>query len=258
MPTKVHLVKAVVFPRIMYGCESWTRKKAECRRTDVFELLCWRRLESPLDCKEIQPVHPKGNQSWLFIGRTDAEAETPILWPPDAKNWLIGKDPDAGKDWGQEEKGMTQEEMVGWHYWFNGHAFKQALGVGDGQGGLACCSPRSRKESDTTERLNWTELNNDLKKDATQDFCLYVCHFSCESEVKVKLGQSRLTLCDPMDYTAHGVLQARILEWVAFPFSRGIFPTQGSNPGIPHCGQILSQLSHKGGPVIFLTYCQIF
>ena len=115
---------------------------------------------------------------------------------------------------------MTEDEVVGWHYWFNGHAFKQALGVGDGQGGLACCSPRSRKESDTTERLNWTELNNDLKKDATQDFCLYVCHFSCESEVKVKLGQSRLTLCDPMDYTAHGVLQARILEWVAFPFSR--------------------------------------
>ena len=97
LPTKVHLVKAMVFPVVMYGCESWTIKKAECRRIDVFELWCWRSFESSLDSKEIQPVHPKGNQSWIFIGRTDAEAETPILWPPDAKNWLIRKDPDAGK-----------------------------------------------------------------------------------------------------------------------------------------------------------------
>ena len=96
LPTKVCLIKAMVFPVIMYGCESWTIKKTECRRIDAFELWCWR---SPLDSKEIQPVHPKGNQSWLFIGRTDVEAETPILWPPDAKNWLIWKDPDSGKDW---------------------------------------------------------------------------------------------------------------------------------------------------------------
>ena len=123
--TKVHLVKAIVFPVVMYGCESWTIKKAECQRIDAFELWCWRRLlRSPLDCKEIQPVHPTGNQSWIFIGRTEAEVETPILWLPDAKNWLIGKDPDAGKDWRQEEKGMTEDEMVGWHHWLNGHEFE--------------------------------------------------------------------------------------------------------------------------------------
>ena len=112
-------------------------------------------LESPLDCKEIQPVHPKRNQSWLFIGRTDAEAETPIFWPPDAKNWLTGKDPDAGKDWRQEEKGMTEDEMVGWYHWLDGHEFEQALGVGEGQGSLACCSPWCCKEL-KTEQLNWT------------------------------------------------------------------------------------------------------
>ena len=105
------------FPVVMYGCKSWTIKKAECWRIDGFELWCWRRLfESPLNCKEIQPVNPKGNQSWIFTGRTDAEAETPILWPPDVKNWLIGKDPDAGKDWRQEEKGTTEDEMVEWHH----------------------------------------------------------------------------------------------------------------------------------------------
>ena len=115
-------------------------------------------LESPLGCKEIQPVHPKGNQSWVFIGRTDAEAETPVLWPPDTKNWLTGKDPDAGKDWGQEEKGTTEDEMVGWHHRLDEHGFGWTLGVGDGQGGLACCGSCSRQESDTTEQLNWTEM----------------------------------------------------------------------------------------------------
>ena len=125
-------------------------------------------LESPLDCKKIQPVHPKGNQSWIFTGRTDAEAETPILWWPDVKNWLTGKDPDCGKDWRREEKGMTENEMVGWHHWLNGHEF--VMGVGDGQGGLACCSPWSRKESDTTEQLNWTELE--------LSWHLWGCHFT--------------------------------------------------------------------------------
>ena len=115
-------------------------------------------LESPLDCKEIKPVHPKGNQSQIFIGRTDAEAETPILWPPDVKNWLFGKDPDAGKDWRQVEKGTTEDEMVGWYHWLDGHEFEQAPRVGDGLGGLACCSPHSHKESDRTEHLNWTVL----------------------------------------------------------------------------------------------------
>ena len=112
-------------------------------------------LESPLDCKEIKTVHPKGNQSWIFIGRTDAETETPILWPPEAKNWLFGKDPAAGKDWRQEEKGMTEDEMVGWHHRLDGYEFEQAGGVGDGQGRLACCSPCGHKESDATEPLNW-------------------------------------------------------------------------------------------------------
>ena len=116
-------------------------------------------LESPLDCEEIQPVHSKGDQSWVFIWRTDAEAETLILWPPHAKSWLIGKDPDAGRDWGQEEKGTTEDEMAGWHYWLNGHELGWTPGVGDGQGGLACCDSWGCKESDTTERLNWTELN---------------------------------------------------------------------------------------------------
>ena len=120
-------------------------------------------LDSPLDCKEIQPVHPKGNQSWVFIGRTDVEAETPIHWPPHAKSSLIdlvsltSKDPGAGKDWGQEEKGMIEDEMVGWHHWLNGHGFGWTPGVGDGQGGLACCGACGNKESDTVERLNWTD-----------------------------------------------------------------------------------------------------
>ena len=115
-------------------------------------------LESPLDGKDIQPVNPKGDQSWIFIGRTDAEAETPILWPPEVKNWLIRKDPDAGKDWRQEEKGTTEDEMVGWHHQLDGHEFEQAPRVGDGQESLACCSPWSPKESNMTERLNWTEV----------------------------------------------------------------------------------------------------
>ena len=116
-------------------------------------------LESPLDCKEMQPVHPKGNQSWIFIGKIDVEAEAQILWPPDVNNSLFGKDPDAGLDWRQEEKGMTEDEMIGWHHWLNGYEFKQALGVGDGQGRLACFSPWGLKELDVTERLNWTKYS---------------------------------------------------------------------------------------------------
>ena len=116
-------------------------------------------LESPLDSNEIKPVNTNGNQSWIFIGRTDAKAEAPILWPPDVKNWLIGKDPDAGKDWRQEEKGMIKDEMVEWHHQLNGYEFEQAPGVGDGQGSLECYSPWGHKELDTIETLNWTELN---------------------------------------------------------------------------------------------------
>ena len=147
----------MVFPVVMFGCESWTIKKAESRRIDAFTVILEKTLESPLDCKEIHPVHPKGDQSCVLFGRTDVEAETPILWPSDAKSWLIGKDPDAGKDWGREEKGMTEDEMVGWYHRLNGHGFGWTLGVGDGQGGLVCYSSWGRKESDTTERLNWTE-----------------------------------------------------------------------------------------------------
>ena len=132
--------------------ESWAPKNW-CFWTVVLE----KTLESPLDCKEIQPVNPKGNQSWIFIGRTDAEAEAPLFWLPDMKNCLIWKDSDAGKDWWQE-KGTTDNEMVGWHHRLNGHEFEQALGAGDGQGSLACCSPWGHKESDTTGWLNWTEL----------------------------------------------------------------------------------------------------
>ena len=115
-------------------------------------------LESPLDCKKIQPIHSEGDQPWEFFGRNDAKAETPVLWPPHAKSWLIGKDSDAGRDWGQEEKGTTEDEMAGWYHWLDGHDSEWTPGVGDGQGGLACCDSWSRKESETTEHLNWTEL----------------------------------------------------------------------------------------------------
>ena len=121
-----------------------------CFRTVVLE----KTLESPLDCKEIQPVHPKRNQFWIFTGKTDAEAETPILWPPYAKNWLTGKDPDAAKDWRQEGKGTTEDEMVGWHHWLDGHESEQAPCIGEGQESLECCSPWCHKESDMIEQLN--------------------------------------------------------------------------------------------------------
>ena len=133
---------------------------------------------SALDCKEIQPVHPEGNQPWIFTGRADAEAETPILWPPDAKNWLIGKDPDAGKDWRQEEKGTTEDEMVGWHHWLDGHEFEEAPGVGDGQGSLACCSPWGSQrvghnwptEQNSAKSIISTFLTSQMKKLKVREF----------------------------------------------------------------------------------------
>ena len=133
--------------------ESWAPKNW-CFWTVVLE----KTLESPLDCKEIQSVHPKGDQFWVFTGRTDVEVETPIIWPPHAKRWLIGKDPDAGKDWGQENKGRTKDEIVGWHHWLNGHGFGWTPGVGDGQGCLVCWVSQGCKELDMTEWLNWAEL----------------------------------------------------------------------------------------------------
>ena len=135
--------------------ENWAPKNW-CFWTAVLE----KALVSPLDCKEIKPVNPKGNQPWIFIGRTDAE--TPIFWPPDGKNYLLGEDPDAGKDWRQEEKGTTVDEMVGWHHWLNVHVFEQAPGVGDGQKSLACCTPWGRKELDMTKWLNWPSLRASL------------------------------------------------------------------------------------------------
>ena len=137
--------------------ESWSLKNW-CFWTVVLE----KTLESPLDCKEIQPVHPKGNQSWIFIGRTDAEAEAPILWPPDVKNWLIGKDSDAGRGWGQEEKGTTEDEMAGWHHSLDGRESEWTPGVGDGQGGLVCCDSWGHKESYTSERPIWSSAATEL------------------------------------------------------------------------------------------------
>ena len=170
--------------------ESWAPKNW-CFWNVVLE----KTLESPLDCKEIQPVQSKGDQSWMFIGRTDVEAENPILWPPEMKSWLIWKGADTGKDWGQAEKGTIEDKMVGWHHQLNGHGFGWTLGVGDGQGGLACCGSWGCKESDTTEWLNWTEP---------------CC--SC-----YLLAKPRLILCDPADCSppgsfVHGISQARILE----------------------------------------------
>ena len=140
--TKFHLVKAIVFPVVMYVCESWTVKKAEHQRIDAFELWCWRRLLT------VPWIARRSNQSILKDISPEAETETPILWPPDAKNWLTGKDPDAGKDWRQEEKGAAEDETVGWHHWLDGHEFEQAPGIGYGQGRQVCWSC---KESDMTE-----------------------------------------------------------------------------------------------------------
>ena len=150
--------------KLWFFCSHVQMWELDCKESWVPKNWCFwalvleKTLECPLDCKEIQPVHPKGNQSWIFIGRTDAEAEAPILWPPDVKNWLIGKDSDARKDCRWEEKGTREDEMVRWHHWLNEHEFEQALGVGDWQGSLVCCSPWDRKDSDTTDWLNWTEL----------------------------------------------------------------------------------------------------
>ena len=160
MQTKVCLVKATVFPAVIYRCwelnhkEAWAPKKW-CFRIAVLQ----KNLQSPLDCKETKPVSPKGNQPQIFIGKTDAKAEAPTLWPPDLKNWLIGKDPDPGKDWSQEEKGITEDEVVGWHHWLNGHEFDQSPGDSEGQGGLWCCSPWGLKELDVTEWLNSNSSN---------------------------------------------------------------------------------------------------
>ena len=151
----------MVFPVVMYGCEIWTIKKAERRRIDAFELWCWRRLESTLDWREIQSVYPKGNQSWIFIGKTDVETETPILWPPDLKSWFIWKDPDAGKDWRREKKGMTEDEIVGWHHRLNGHWVWVNSGSWwwTGRLGVLWFMALQRVGHDWTTELNWTDTH---------------------------------------------------------------------------------------------------
>ena len=147
LPIKAYTVKAMFFPVAMYGCESRTIK---LKNWHFWTVVLEKILEGPLDSKEIKPVSPKGNQPWILIGRTDAEAEASILWPPDAKNWLLRKDPDVGKDWRQEEKGITEDEIIGWHHQFNGHKSEQTPGDSEGQGGLACCSPWGHRESNVT------------------------------------------------------------------------------------------------------------
>ena len=156
-PTEVHLIRAMVSPVVMYGCGIWTIKKAECLRNDNFELWCWRLLRVHWTARRSNQQILKEINLWIFTGRTDAEAETPVLWPPYAKSWLIGKDSDAGRDCGQEETGTTEDEMAGWHHGLNGRESEWTPGVGDGQGGLACCDSWGCKELDTTEQLNWTE-----------------------------------------------------------------------------------------------------
>ena len=145
----------MVFPVAMYGCESYTIKKAKNQKLILLNCGVGEDSWESLGLQGEPTIHPKENQSWILIGRTDAEAEAPILWPPDAKNWLIWKEPDDRKDWRQEEKGMTEDEMVGWHHWLDGHESEWTLGVGDGQGGLACCDSWGCKESDMPEWLNW-------------------------------------------------------------------------------------------------------
>ena len=164
LPTKAHLFKAMIFPVVMYGSESWTLRKAERQRIGAFELQCWRRL------LRVPWTARRSNQSILkeiSPGISLDKAETPVLWPPHLKGWLIGKDSDAGRDWGQEEKGTTEDEMAGWHHWLSGHEFGWTPGVGDGQGGLACCNSWGHKELDTTEQLNWTELILKLRVNQT-------------------------------------------------------------------------------------------
>ena len=174
--------------------ESWAPKNW-CFWTVVSE----KTLESPLDCRKIRAVHPKGDQSWVFIGRTDVDAETPILWPPDTKSWLIWKDPDAGKDWRQEEKGTTEDEMAGWHHQLNGYGFGWTLGVGDGQGGLACCGSWVAKSR--TWLSDWTELNWGLSRKTQFLWSLWPENYTHSSNISTSLSSS-LIPAQPWNHTS--------------------------------------------------------
>ena len=182
LPTKVNIVKAMVFPVVMYGCERWTIKEGWVPKNWCFQTVGLEKtLESPLDCKELQPVNPTGNQPWIFIRRTDAEVEAPILWPPDAKSWLTGKDPDTGKDWGHEEKRVTEDEMVGWPHQLNGPEFEQTRGDGKEQGSLACCSHEVAGSwtwlsnwTSSTSLFWWTDSNFSVVWLFSFLFCFYV------------------------------------------------------------------------------------
>ena len=203
--------------------ESWAPKNW-CFWTVVLE----KTPESPLDCKEIQPVHSKGDQPWDFFGRNDAKAETPVLWPPHAKSWLIGKDSDAGRVRGQEEKG-TEDEMAGWHHWLEGRESEWTPGVGDGQGGLACCNSWGRKESDTTEWLNWTDWTNLLvvhletatrengKKVSLPYYKSSICHYRKYKYEKKQEIENIYYLCLPPKTAPHLYLSFQI--WNSLPFN---------------------------------------
>ena len=177
LPTNVHIVKAMLFPVVICECESWTIKKAEHRRIDAFELQCWRRLLSPLDSKEINAVNPKGNKPWTFIRRTVAEGEAPILWPTDEKSQLIRKDPDAGKDWRQKEKGEAEDEMVGLHHRCNGYEYEQTLGDTEGQGRLKCC---------ILQAMQLQRVGHNLATEQQQKSCLMPCYFSIMQHIRAE------------------------------------------------------------------------
>ena len=227
LPTKVHLVKALVFPVVMYGCESWTIKKAERQRIDGFELWCWRTLKRPSVCKTIQPVNPEGNKSWIFIGSTDTKAETPILWPPDAKNWLIGKYPFAGKDWRREEKGTT-----GWDGWKASLTHWTWVWVSSrswwwtGKPGVLQSMGLQRVGHDWATELNWMFHCVYVPQLLYPFICRWTYRLLPDSAAAAaaKSLQSCPTLCDPIDGSppgspVPGILQARTLEWVAISFS---------------------------------------
>ena len=215
LPTKVRLVKAMVFPVVMYRCKSWTVKRAERRRIDAFELWCWRRL------LRVPWTARRSNQSILkeispgIFGRNDAKAETPVLWPLHVKSWLIGKDSDAGRDWGQEEKRTTKDEIAGWHHWLDGRESEWTPGDGDGQGGLACCDSWGCKESDTTEWLNWTELYTGIKLHSEKGRGKLIDAFTFLA-----------TLCSLL---AENIYQEKEGKWGIEPEERWISPVQAAD-----------------------------